>query len=354
MSTNPELQALFTVLYQIRVVNYVTVSCAACLVYDVLTNLDKEVHFIWRYYRNMDDAHISWRRRLRRMLVQALFIFGRYYAILYLIGYFAAMAYLFPYMHPYGSVWQILTVSSDSCKGFYYHSALAGQILYTMLVNIILVMRLNVLYQVIHGIEGLPKYQSFLATVVILEFMAEMSISILAARWIRGRVVEPTPRDSLARMLPQPKSKRIIAILIASWFCFYPGLVEDLMPYFSDSFRTHLHLLFSSMRWRLRRFKDFTISNIKEEIRSIQPTTLMLIKDGVLFYIPMVVMLVASVVVMSRVHHSFFTDITVPFLMALYSFCSARFIIHTRETIGQPTSIQQVEEMTLSTLSRHR
>ncbi|KAI6043755.1 hypothetical protein EDC04DRAFT_642218 [Pisolithus marmoratus] len=103
------------------------------------------------------------------------------------------------------------------------------------------------------------------------------------------------------------------------------------------------------MRWRLRRFKDFTISNIKEEIRSIQPTTLMLIKDGVLFYIPMVVMLVASVVVMSRVHHSFFTDITVPFLMALYSFCSARFIIHTRETIGQPTSIQQVEEMSLST-----
>ncbi|KAI6042302.1 hypothetical protein EDC04DRAFT_1034112 [Pisolithus marmoratus] len=308
MSTNPELQALYTVLYQIRVVNYVTVSCAACLVYDVLTNLDKEVHFIWRYYRNMDDAHISWRRRLRRMLVQVLFIFGRYYAILYLIGYFAAMAYLCP------------------CKGFYYHSALAGQILYTMLVNIILVMRLNVLYQVIHGIEGLPKYQSFLATVVILEFMAEMSISILAARWIRGRVVEPPPGIPWPGcFLSQSPSDSltipgwIIAILIATTL-----------------FGLTLHLLFSSMRWRLRRFKDFTISNIKEEIRSIQPTTLMLIKDGVLFYIPMVVMLVASVVVMSRVHHSFFTDITVPFLMALYSFCSARFIIHTRETIGQP------------------
>ncbi|KAI6043754.1 hypothetical protein EDC04DRAFT_2650058, partial [Pisolithus marmoratus] len=63
---------------------------------------------------------------------KSLFIFGRYYAILYLIGYFAgmrssplldptvlitfqftiAMAYLCPCTHPYGSVWQILTVSS--------------------------------------------------------------------------------------------------------------------------------------------------------------------------------------------------------------------------------------------------
>ncbi|KAI6046805.1 hypothetical protein EDC04DRAFT_2887652 [Pisolithus marmoratus] len=46
-TTEEQLQLPFTALYQIRVLNYVTLSSAAFLVYDVLTNLDKEVHFIW-------------------------------------------------------------------------------------------------------------------------------------------------------------------------------------------------------------------------------------------------------------------------------------------------------------------
>ncbi|KAI6120843.1 hypothetical protein EV401DRAFT_1387514 [Pisolithus croceorrhizus] len=87
-TTEEQLQLLYTTLYQLRALNNVTLSCVAFLVYDVLTNLDKEIHYIWRYYHNTDETHISWRRRLRRALVQVLFIFGRYYALLYLIGYF--------------------------------------------------------------------------------------------------------------------------------------------------------------------------------------------------------------------------------------------------------------------------
>ncbi|KAI6046803.1 hypothetical protein EDC04DRAFT_2887651 [Pisolithus marmoratus] len=297
MSTAEEqLQFLFTTLYQIRVLNYVTLSSAAFLVYDVLTNLDKEVHFIWRYYHNTDTTPISWLYRLRRILVQALFIFGRYYALLYLVVYFVGMsffplalsypliafqftittAYLCLCTQVYGSVWQILTVSSDSCKGFYYYYILAGEILYTTLVNVILVMRLNALYRVVYGMEGLKKYQFFLAAVVIIELVIELSMSISAASWSRDKVVAPpagvpwpgcllgaTPNDAM--ILPG----WIVAILVATTL-----------------FGLTLHLLFSSMRWRLKSFKDFTISNVKEEIRNIQPTTQMLIRDSVLFYIP--------------------------------------------------------------------
>ncbi|KAI6043760.1 hypothetical protein EDC04DRAFT_2650114, partial [Pisolithus marmoratus] len=82
----------------------------------------------------------------------------------------------------------------------------------------------------------------------------------------------------------------------------------------------------------------------------------------------MLAMLVASVVVVSAVQNSFFVNITCPIVLALYSFCvspnfvsltdywlkgheSARFIIHTRETISQPASLQSVEELSLSILS---
>ncbi|KAI6097463.1 hypothetical protein F5141DRAFT_459835 [Pisolithus sp. B1] len=108
------------------------------------------------------------------------------------------------------------------------------------------------------------------------------------------------------------------------------------------------------MRWRLRSFRDFTISNIKEEIRSIQPATLMLIGDGALFYIPMLVVLVVSSAVVS-IYHTYLADITAPIVLALYSFCTSRFIIHTRETVSQQAHRRQVEELSLVSMSRvHR
>ncbi|KAI6042303.1 hypothetical protein EDC04DRAFT_3139279 [Pisolithus marmoratus] len=317
-TTEEQLPLLFTALYQIRVLNYVTLSSAAFLVYDVLINLDKEVchvtfqsttsrarlhlaqvHFIWRYYHNTDETPISWPYRLRRILVQALFIFGRYYGLLYLVVYFVVYNHyglsVSLYAINIGSVWRTLTVSSGSCQGFYYYYILAGEILYTTLVNIILVMRLNALYRVVYGMEGLKKYQFFLAAVVITELVIELSTSISAATWSHDKVVEPpagvpwpgcllseSPNNTL--MLPG----WIVAILVATTL-----------------FGLTLHLLFSSMRWRLKSFRDLTISNIKEEIRSIQPTTQMLIRDSVLFYIPILAMLVASVVVVSTVYNSF-------------------------------------------------
>ncbi|KAI6100801.1 hypothetical protein EV401DRAFT_854515 [Pisolithus croceorrhizus] len=48
-----------------------------------------------------------------------------------------------------------------------------------------------------------------------------------------------------------------------------------------------LRLLHLRLKMRFRRFRDFTISNIKGELRNIQPMTLTLVRDSVLFYFPM-------------------------------------------------------------------
>ncbi|KAI6119512.1 hypothetical protein EV401DRAFT_1961525 [Pisolithus croceorrhizus] len=327
-----ELQALYDDLWQNRIVNYVTsetktqfclfdlaltsnpaiVSCVAFLVYDILTNLDREVPLIWRYYNNANnDEHLSWRGRARRILVQMLFVFGRYYALLYLVGWFTVNNY------------QGLSV--PFCKVFYYCCTFGGEILYTTLVNVILVIRLNAMYQISYGKEGLRRHQVFLASVVVLEFLAELIVCIITVTWIEKRVVAPpagvpwqgcmlSADPNTALTLPG----WAIAILVATIFL---GLT--------------LHLLYSSLRLRFGRFRDFTISNIKKEIRNIQPMTLTMIRDSVLFYFPMLGVLVASVPV-TALYRTALATVTAPIILALYSFCASRLIIHTRECFVRP------------------
>lgn len=306
-----ELQALYDSLRQIRLVNYVTISCVALLVHDILTNLDREIPLIWRYYHNTNyEEHTSWRGRARRTLVQALFIFGRYYALFYLVGYFAVNNHQ--------------GFSVPFCKVYYYYLTFGGEILYSALVNVILVIRLNAMYQIFHGKEGLRKHQIFLASVVIIESLAEIIVCIISVSWIQKRVVEPpagipwpgcmlSEDPNVALTLPA----WIISIIVATIFL---GLT--------------LHLLYSSMKWRFKHFRDITISNIKEEIQNIQPMTRTLVRDSVLFYFPMFGILVASVPV-TAIYRTALATVTAPIILALYSFCASRLIIHTRECFTQ-------------------
>ncbi|KAI6021947.1 hypothetical protein EDC04DRAFT_2731764 [Pisolithus marmoratus] len=148
--------------------------------------------------------------------------------------------------------------------------------MYSTLVNVILVIRLNALYQIFYGTEGLRKHQIFLSSVVITQFLVELSVCTALTIWMQTRVVEPPAgvpwpgcmlRENPNTSLTLPAW--IIAILVSTIFL---GLT--------------LRLLYSSMKVRFRRLEDFTISNIKDELRNIQPMTLMLVKDSVLFYFP--------------------------------------------------------------------
>ncbi|KAI5999815.1 hypothetical protein F5J12DRAFT_928651 [Pisolithus orientalis] len=344
MSTVPEeeLQFVYDTLYQIRLVNYVTRNETGSHPIDAIP-------FIWRYYHNADEPYeyVPWHHRLRRMLIQGLFIFGRYYGLFYLILFY----------RPIASQFTTTRASLYLCRGFYYYTIFGGEILYTTLVNVILTIRLNVLFRIFYGMEGLRKYQFFLAGVVIIEYLVELIIGIFSAIWVRDQVIEPpagvpwpgcllSGTVSNALVLPS----WITAILVASWSFLLSMAHWGSYAFVAILFGCTLHLLFSNMRWRLKSFRDFTISNIKEEIKSLQPTSLLLISDGFLFYIPMVVLLVTSVAVNS-VYYNFLALVTSPLVIALYSFCSSRFIIHTRETIAKSTNRWQVEDLDLSALS---
>ncbi|KAI6165999.1 hypothetical protein EDD17DRAFT_1550014 [Pisolithus thermaeus] len=148
------------------------------------------------------------------------------------------------------------------------------------------------MYQIFHGTEGLRKRQIFLACVVIIEFVAVIIVCATTAIWVEKRVIEPpagipwpgcmiSANPNSALTLPAWS----IAILVSSWSsssksiwvsCFTAAIFLGLT----------LRLIYSSMKSRFRCSADFTISNIKEEIRNMQPVTRTLVRDSVLFYFP--------------------------------------------------------------------
>ncbi|KAI6134698.1 hypothetical protein EV401DRAFT_1096402 [Pisolithus croceorrhizus] len=154
-----------------------------------------------------------------------------------------------------------------------------------------------------------------------VEFVAVIIVCATTATWVEKRVIEPpagipwpgcmiSANPNSALTLPAWS----IAILVSTIFL---GLT--------------LRLIYSSMKSRFRCSADFTISNIKEEIRNMQPVTLTLVRDSVLFYFPMFGILVASVPIVA-IYRSNLANVTAPIYVALYSFCASRLIIHTRES----------------------
>lgn len=311
-TTEEELQALYQYLNQARVVNNVTIACAAFLVYDILINLDKEIPLIWRYYHHADDEFMPWRHRARRTLIQALFIFGRYYAPLFLVIFFVV------YTHE--------GLSVSFCKAYFYYLVFGGGgVVYSALVNVILVIRLNALYRIFYGTEGLRKLQVFLVAVVIIQILTEFSIWAVIVTWMEGKVLEAPPGISLPGcMLTQFPNTTLsipawtVAILVATIFLVLT-----------------LRMLYSSTKLKLKGLGGLTISNIKAEIRNIQPITQTLVRDSVLFYTPLVGILIASVAVMVT-YHSDLSYVTTPITVALYSFCASRLIVNLRESVVRP------------------
>lgn len=79
------------------------------------------------------------------------------------------------------------------------------------------------------------------------------------------------------------------------------------------------------MKLRFNRFGDFTVSNIKEEIRSIQLMTLTLVRESVLFYFPVFGIFIASVPVVV-VYRTALANVTASIILALYSFCASSIV----------------------------
>ncbi|KAI6047485.1 hypothetical protein EDC04DRAFT_2597600 [Pisolithus marmoratus] len=353
------------------------------------TTVEEELQVLYDNLRQI--RYVNYVTKCRRILVQALFIFGRYYALVYLVGWFAGTVSMIPRIviltfngmtvnnhqgfsiHLYAVISPSFAdtnhFSAESCKAYYFYFTFGGELLYSTLVNIILVIRLNAMYQIFFGTKGLRKHQIFLASVLIIEFSVEVGVCVAIATWLENRVTEPpagvpwpgctfsdNPNTALTLTVPA----WIIAILAATIFL---GLT--------------LRLLYSSMKSRFERFRDFTIPNIKGEIRNIQPVTLTLVRDSVLFYFPMfgkpantttkeltacllnLGILVASLPV-TVTFHTDVANVTIPILVSLYSFClldddqASRLIIHIRESLSRSSdngSSREVEPINFASRS---
>ncbi|KAI6157960.1 hypothetical protein BKA82DRAFT_265504 [Pisolithus tinctorius] len=81
-----------------------------------------------------------------------------------------------------------------------------------------------------------------------------------------------------------------------------------------------------------------------KEIRNIQPVTLALVRDSVLFYFPMFGILIASVPLVV-IYRTALANVTAPIILALYSFCASRLIIHIRESFVRSSHGEPSREM---------
>ncbi|KAI6010518.1 hypothetical protein EDC04DRAFT_2768994 [Pisolithus marmoratus] len=131
--------------------------------------------------------------------------------------------------------------------------------------------RLNAVYQVFHGTEGLRKHKVFLASVV------EFSVCVAMATWTEKREIEPLAG------IPGPgcviSEYPNTVLTLPAWYGFFT-LFRISCFTVAIFLAGTLRLLYSSTKSRFKCFADFTLSNIREEIRNIQPITRVLVKDN--------------------------------------------------------------------------
>ncbi|KAF8844594.1 hypothetical protein BDN67DRAFT_1008104 [Paxillus ammoniavirescens] len=83
--TDVEMQGLFTMMQQIHICDYVIISALTFILYDIMINMDKEIAYVWNYCRNdCDNLHIPIRMKVWQIVIQFLFILGRYYGLVFL------------------------------------------------------------------------------------------------------------------------------------------------------------------------------------------------------------------------------------------------------------------------------
>ncbi|KAH7906464.1 hypothetical protein BJ138DRAFT_1117543 [Hygrophoropsis aurantiaca] len=267
------LEALIVSIQQIRTDNSVTrklhantlmtvflhlspalVSAIAFLIYDIALKFDKEVEYVWK---------------ARWSIPKVLFIFGRYYGLLFNIG---------------------------------------GEILFTTVVNVIIIMRLNAMYQ---------NFKVLVSLIVLLvcEFALELYITLIMAISTAENVITIPLDLPFPGCLSNPGDNRertlicwIPTLIIATVFCLMT-----------------IAKLFEGGRWKLHRLR---------ESRNFSPLIVSFIRDGALIFSLIFVILLASTIV-TIVTNSELTNLPMPWLIAVYSFCASRLVLNPREVASR-------------------
>ncbi|VDB94076.1 unnamed protein product [Peniophora sp. CBMAI 1063] len=155
------LRQLMTAISQTRTENYVTLVSIVILVWDILLQMDDEVRYIWA-------ARWSWPK--------FMYLFARYYGAAFL-GLHLAVNVGTNYTVEVGtSVHRVLLALRplEFCRVFFYFYSLGGAIVFSTVINVILVLRIWALYHQAKNILVL------LLLILTVEFAAELYISVRA------------------------------------------------------------------------------------------------------------------------------------------------------------------------------
>ncbi|KAF8554769.1 hypothetical protein OG21DRAFT_1484405 [Imleria badia] len=299
-SFEQEVQVWITLMTQLRICNYVTISALVFMLYDIIINLQKEIPLVWVYRQDNDHAGpIHYFRRVKQVLVHLLFILSRYYGLVFLTTLFAvnnttelSVTVYISFRELFARVLPI----PISCKKYYYYHILAGTVLYVTIVNVILAMRINALY-------GRKRcWAIFLGSLVIGEFLVDISICVVMAVHSTDDVVSPPPWIPWRGCMI---SSRITpALTLASW----------------------LTALLVSTIFCVMTLKNI-LFNTHEDMLRLPPRTRVLLQDGVTLYFLMFLIVLASAVVLTVIQNEL-SAMPVSLLVAIYSYCASRLILN--------------------------
>ncbi|PBK58681.1 hypothetical protein ARMSODRAFT_1028048 [Armillaria solidipes] len=152
-----------------RTITYWQMSSIAFLIYDIIIMLPKEVSDF--YFCTIDEilnvhetkkVEYIWKHAWT--FLKMMYLFARYYGPLYIIQVFV--------------VYNIigLPIKVQFCQRWFWAKILLGEILFTTVINIILIMRLNAMY------GKKLKVLVFLVFLVIVEFVLELYCSLVSAK----------------------------------------------------------------------------------------------------------------------------------------------------------------------------
>jgi len=275
-----QFNALTNAIAQNRQRNYSAAAAIAFLVYEILSTFTMEVVHIWKQ---------------RWTVVKVLYIFSRYYGILYL-----------------GTILRIQTSTKPTvslCRAYFYLRGPFGPVLFVMTLNVIFVLRLNALYN--KNIKVLVG----LVILLICEFVAKyVIIALHTVRMARAAAVALL-EFSVPGCLDTALDKNID---LTAWI---PALLVASIL-FSMTIYKCLQVMNESSEWQL------------SKLREISPLIMACVCDGTIFYF-LTFAIMLSCTIVDLTFKSELQGVTLPWIVSIYSLSVSRLILNIRHTANR-------------------
>ncbi|KZT35839.1 hypothetical protein SISSUDRAFT_1050769 [Sistotremastrum suecicum HHB10207 ss-3] len=278
-----EWELLLSTMEQLRVDNYNCAAAVTWLAYDVLLTFSEEYKYIWRR---------SW-----SFLPKALYIFARYYGIFQL-------SFLLQV-----STSTTTTPKVNFCHFWFWFYDISGFSVFSLIVNIIFVMRLHALF------NRNSKLLIALVGLVLLPLAGELYS--ITNNTIGDQVI-PRPIPNFPGCIPTNRATKRTLI---AWI---PNMLIGLTFFLLTSYRIFLMLQEQLPQGNLRSWN-------KRQMRPLLgPMLTQFMQDGALYF-AIIFLTTLTCTIMTMIQKSeALTTVAYPWLTAVYSFAGSRLIINLR------------------------